>query len=136
MEPSLELQKALRTRLVASAVVTALVPSANIIDSNGLPAVFPCILIGEGQTTPDEGLARNRHEVFSDLHVWAKETGLVTAKQITGAIRAALTDSVWNIPGLHVADLHVSSSRFLRDPDGIRSHAVISINARVLEVSP
>ncbi|WP_276118383.1 DUF3168 domain-containing protein [Pararhizobium qamdonense] len=135
MEPSLELQKAIRSRLVASSAVIGLVPAANIVDRNGLPAVFPCILIGEGQTVGTGAVARNRHEVFTDLHVWAKETGLVTSKQIVGTIRAALADTVWPVVGLHVADLHVASTRFLRDPGGLYSHAVVSLEAIVLEVA-
>jgi len=135
MEPSLELQKAIRTRLVASSALVALVPVANIVDKNGLPAVFPCVLIGEGQTTGAGDIARRRHTAFLDLHVWAKETGLVTSKQIVGTIRTALADSVWSIPGLQVADLHIGSSRFLRDPGGLYSHAVVSLEALVLEVA-
>lgn len=135
MEPSLELQKAIRARLVASSAVTSSVPAASIVDKNGLPSPFPSILIGEGQTVPDGGLSRARHEAFFDLHIWVKEAGLVTGKQIAGAIRAALADSVWSIPGLHVVDLHIASSRFLRDPGGTLSHAVITLSARVSEVA-
>jgi hypothetical protein len=135
MEASLELQKAIRSRLVAASAVTALVPATNIVDRNGTPAVFPCVLLGEGQTVPGGDIARTRHDAFLDLHIWAKETGLVTAKQIAGAIRAALADSVWSIPGIHVADLHVTSSRFLRDPNGLHSHGVLSLSANLVEVA-
>ncbi len=135
MEPSLALQAAIRSRLVASSALTALVPAANVRDANGIPAVFPCVLIGEGMSSPAGDISRQRHDVVLDLHIWVAETGLVTAKQIAGAIRAALTDTVWAAAGLHVADLHVASSRFLRDPDGIHSHAVISLSAIVKELA-
>ena len=134
MEPSLALEAAVRTRLVASSALVALVPAANIRDANGLPSVFPCVLIGEGQTLPGGDIARQRHEAFLDLHIWAKETGLVIGKQIAGAIRAALVDTNWTATGLHVADLHVTGSRFLRDPDGVHSHGVLSLAAVVKEV--
>lgn len=135
MEPSLALQAAIRARLVASSAVTALVPATSILDRNSRPETFPCILIGEGQTVPDEGLARRRHHVFADLHIWQKEPGLVGAKQIAGAIRDALADSFWNVTGLHVVDLHIVSSRFIRDPGGLHSHGVITLQASVLEVA-
>lgn len=134
MEPSLALQAAIRTRLVASSAVTSVVPPANIRDANGTPAVFPCILIGEGMTSPGGDIARRMHDVVLDLHIWATEPGLVTSKQIAGAIRAALIDTNWNAAGLHVADLRVASSRFLRDPSGLRSHGVISLAAIVREI--
>ncbi len=135
MEPSLELQKAIRARLVASTAVTTLVPAASILDRNGLPATFPSILIGEGQTVPGGLISRTQHQVYLDLHIWVKETGLVTSKQVAGAIRNALTDTRWTVTGLHIADLHVSGSRFLRDPGGLYSHGVISLSAIAVEVA-
>lgn len=135
MEPSLALQAAIRARLVASSALIALVPAANVRDANGIPAVFPCILIGEGQTSPGGDIARKRHDAFLDLHLWAKESGLETSKRIAGAIRAALIDSRWDIAGLAVADLHVTGSRFMRDPDGIHSHGVLSLSAIVKELA-
>lgn len=135
MEPSLELQKAIRSCLVASSAVVALVPATNILDRNARPLVLPSIIIGEGQTVPGGDVARNRHQCFADLHIWQKEAGLVFSKQAAGAIRDALRDSRWSIPGLHVADLHIVSSRFLRDPGGEHSHAVISLSAIVVEAA-
>lgn len=135
MEPSLELQKAIRVRLVASSALTSLVPAANIVDRNGTPAAFPSILLGEGQTVAGGDIARRRHEVFVDLHIWQKETGLVFSKQVAGAIREALADTRWTATGLHVADLRVTSSRFMRDPNGIHSHGVISLTALVSEAA-
>lgn len=135
MEPSLELQKAIRLRLVAATAITTLVPVANIVDRNGTPAAFPSILLGEGQTVPGGDIARMRHEVFVDLHIWQKETGLVFSKQVAGAIREVLTDTRWTATGLHVADLRIASSRFMRDPNGIYSHGLISLTALVSEVA-
>lgn len=135
MEPSLELQKAIRLRLVASSMLTALVPASSILDKNARPVPFPSIIIGEGQTIPASSIARNRHEVFFDLHVWATETGVTTSKQITGAIRSALADTVWTVTGLHVGDLHITSTRFLRNPDGLHSHGIVSVRANVVEVA-
>ncbi|NLS04615.1 DUF3168 domain-containing protein [Rhizobium sp. P32RR-XVIII] len=135
MEPSLALQAAVRARLVSSSALVALVAAVNIRDANGLPAAFPCILIGEGQTVPGGDIARKRHEAFLDLHIWTTESSLETSKRIAGAVRAALIDTNWAVTGLHVADLYVASSRFLRDPDGKHSHAVLSLSALVQEVA-
>ncbi|GAB1581730.1 DUF3168 domain-containing protein [Phyllobacterium phragmitis] len=134
-EPSLALQAAIRARLVATSAVTSLVPASNILDRNSRPETFPCILIGEGQTIPDEGLARTRHHVFADLHIWQKEPGLVGAKQIAGAIRDALSDTFWDVTGLHVADLHIASFRFIRDPGGLHSHGIMTLQTSVVEVA-
>lgn len=135
MEPSLALQAAIRGRLVAASAVTSLVPAASIKDANGAPSVFPSIILGEADTVPDDGLSRNRHETTFDLHIWVKESGLVGAKQIAGAVRDALADGGWTVPGLHVADLYVTQTRFMRDPGGLHSHGVLTLQARVMETA-
>ena len=135
MEPSLVLQTAVRARLVASSALVALVPADNVRDANGVPAIFPRIVIGEGMTSPAGDIARRRHDAFLDLHIWVAESGLVTSKQIAAAIRAALVDARWDLSGLEVADLYVASSRFMRDPDGLHSHGIISLTAIVKETA-
>lgn len=134
MEPSLALQKAIRARLVATSAVTALVPAANVLDKNSRPEVFPSINIGEGQTVPGDGLARNRHTVFADLHVWQTEAGLAVNKAIVGAIRQAFGAPFYTIDGHHVADLSITSAHFMRDPDGVHSHGIVSIEAQLVEI--
>lgn len=135
IDPSLAIQVALRTRLVASSAVTSIVPATLIVDRNASPALDNGIVIGEGQTLPDEGIARNRHEVFADLHLWRRESGVVGSKQIAGAIRTALDDGPLTVSGFHVADLRIASTRFLRDPNGTHSHGVVSLVARLVEVA-
>jgi hypothetical protein len=135
MEPSLPLQAAIRARLVAASAVTSIIPATAIVDRNATPALDNSIVIGEAMASPDDGLARHRHYVFADLHVWRKEPGLVGAKQVVGAIRDALNDGPLSVDGYHVADLRIASSRFLRDPDGVHSHAVLSLECRLQELA-
>jgi hypothetical protein len=135
LEPSLDLQKAIRARLVAASAVTAIIPASAIVDRNATPALDNSIVIGEGYSTPDDGLARARHHAIADLHIWRKEPGLVGAKQVIGAIRDALNDGPLTLDNFHVADLRIASSRFLRDPGGLHSHAVLSLEARLVELA-
>lgn len=135
MEPSLDLQKAIRTRLVASSAVTALVAASSILDRNSLPAPNPSIIIGEGQTVPGDDLTRKHHGVYLDLHIWKEESGLAGCKQIVGAVRDALTERFWNLDNHHVADLRIDGTRFLRDPGGQHSHAVMTLYAVLAEVA-
>lgn len=134
-DPSLDFQKALRARLVASSAVTSLVPAAAILDRNARPVLDPSIIIGEGQTVPDDGLSRNRHITYADLHIWKTEAGLAGVKQIAGAIRDALADGFWSFDHFHVADMQIAGTRFLRDPDGLHSHGIVSLQARVVEAA-
>lgn len=133
MEPSLPLQAAIRARLVASTAVTSIISATAIVDRNATPALDNSIVIGEATTGPDDGIARTRHMVVADLHIWRKEAGTVGSKQVAGAIRAALIDGPLSVAGYHVADLRIASTRFLRDPNGTHSHGVLSLEARLVE---
>jgi hypothetical protein len=135
MDASLDLQTALRARLIASGPLTSLVPATSILDRNSRPEVFPCILVGDGQTLLGPGVQRLRHEVYADLHAWAVEPGLATVKTIAGLIRDALRDGPWSLTSHHLADAYVQSTRFLRDPSGLHGHAVLTLRAHLVEIA-
>ncbi|NTI41605.1 DUF3168 domain-containing protein [Rhizobium rhizogenes] len=137
MTPELALQKAVRARLIATAAVTDLVPAASVLDRNERPAPSPSIVIGEGQSI-DEGdaISRNLTRAYADLHVWKQEPSLEGVKAIAGAIRAAIkSQQLAKVDGFHFVDSYVRSARFLRDPDGEMSHAIVTISALVQELS-
>jgi hypothetical protein len=128
-DPSLALQKAIRTRLVASPDVLALIPAGNIIDSNGRPEVVPSILLGEGQTV----LRRFNATSYATIHVWIDEAGLVQAKQLDSAIVGALTfdaeieRAVLRLDGFDCHDLAVTNLQYLRDPHANYSHGIVTV---------
>lgn len=134
-EASLSVQKALRTRLIATVAVTALVPADSILDHNQRPAPDPSIILGEDQVIDQAfTLKRDYVRVFSTLHIWKKETSLVGVKSISGAIRRALgrvTRLDLDDPDFVCSDCNVESARFLRDPDGETSHGIMVINSLV-----
>lgn len=136
MSADLAVQKALRARLVSTAAVTALVPAASILDRHARPAPDPSIILGEGQTIEGDDLARLQQRVVLDLHAWKKEPSLAGVKAIAGAVRAALHSGRLVLDaGFHCGDLRVSHMRYLRDPDGETSHAVVTVEALVSEVA-
>ena len=131
IEPFLPLQAAIRAQLIANGSLTALIPAKSILDANQRPSVMPALLMGEGQTIPDTGYMRDRFEVSLDLHIWTQEPGTAVSKQIAGAVRNALYNWRPEATGLEIADLYVESTRFLRDPDTVHAHAVMTLTARV-----
>jgi hypothetical protein len=127
-EPSLDLQKAIRARLLASADLMALVPGDNIMDSAGRPERFPGINLGEGQTV----YRRFDSTTHATLHIWVQETGLVTSKAIASAIVGALVvdaqiQGVLILDNFICHDLRVTQTQFLRDPHDSLSHCVVSV---------
>ena len=130
IEPSLELQAAIRDRLIAHNPLTALVSPTSIRD--GLPAgVFPTISFQGSQTVLESITYSRKHvRVFQDLHVFTKETGSVAVKLIVAAMMNALAIAP-AVPGL--LDFQVDSARYLRDPGDI-GHAVVTVSALVERV--
>ncbi|TNH41277.1 DUF3168 domain-containing protein [Paracoccus haeundaensis] len=134
----LEVQTALRARLVSHLAVTSLVPASNILDTNQRPAPRPSIILGESQAV-DEGtsLRRSHTRIYHTLHVWTREPSLEGAKAIGASIRSAIRMGRLTLPqGLHCADLLFASQRFMRDPDGEHSHGVITVEILVSEDRP
>jgi hypothetical protein len=127
-EPSLDLQKAIRARLLASADLMALVPADNVLDSTGRPERMPAVIIGEGQTV----YKRFSSTTHATLHVWVQEPGLTTSKQIASAIVTALRidaqiDGVLRLDNFICHDLRVTQTRFMRDPHGSYSHGIVAV---------
>ena len=136
MTPELALQKAVRARLVNSAIIADLVPAASILDRNERPAPSPSIVIGEGNSVDEnDSIKRRLTRVYMDLHIWKKEESTAGVKAIAGAIRAAINaPKLGVVDGFHFADCYVQSARFLRDPDGETSHAIVTLSAKVQEL--
>jgi hypothetical protein len=135
VEPSLAVQGAIRSALIADAAVTGTVPAARIFDRNTRPELFPCCIIGDAQTALEPlTLSRSHIRIFSDLHIWTEESGLVAVKTIAGNASAALKAKP-SIDGFHVVDWKVTGARFLRDPGGEFGHAVMSIEALLSEAA-
>ena len=127
------IQTAIRLRLVATAAVTALVPPTSILDINQRPAPTPSIIIGEGQSVEGDQIDRRDQRVFSTLHIFKTEPGLVGVKDIAGAIRTAIHSSRLTVTGWHCGDCRVSSMHFMRDPDGETAHGIVTVEALMVE---
>jgi hypothetical protein len=127
IEPSLAAQRYIATRLKGVAAVTEHVPADSIFDRNNRPETFPCVIIGEGQVIDDsDGECLVASEVFLDLDVWTRENGMLACKTLAGAIMRELRGLDDEYEGVALS-LAAQEVRYLRDPSGEHSHAVISL---------
>lgn len=129
-DPSLALQKGIRALLLQSDDVLSHVPADHILDVTGRPERLPSIVIGEGQTV----FQRFSSMAYADLHVWFQESGLEQSKLIADAVIDAISidaqiDGVLRLDGFVCHDLSVERTRYLRDPHGPFSHAIVSVAA-------
>lgn len=136
-EPSLALQTAIRTRLVASADLLALVPADCILSRSSRPEAMPCILIADGNVLFADNYDDFYDTVTTEIHVWAREEGAKLAKTIVGAIRETLPvpPFAWIIPGFTAPSVKVTGARYIRDPDNLHSHAIVSVDAIMRKAS-
>jgi hypothetical protein len=123
--PSYELQVAIVTRLKAAAAVDAFV-AKRVYDSVPDNPVFPYITVGEGDETSDDVDCIDGVEISLDIDVWSRDPGFPQAKQISDAVRRALLSPELTLPTNPLVYFRHRQTRFLRDPDGKTSHAVLT----------
>jgi hypothetical protein len=136
MSAALALQAALRSRLVATPAVTALVPASAIFDRHQRPPAPACIVLGEAQELEDGDMERTRTRVYHTIHVWKREPSLEGATTIAAAIRAAVhAERLLLAAPFHCLGAYVSGIRTMREPSGEFGRAVVTVQAVVEEES-
>ena len=130
MSPSLELQGAIVSRLKATAAVTALVGS-RIYDRVPAGTTYPYVTVGDGDETTDDTECVNGFDISLDIDVWSDDPGFPQAKRISDAVRRALLDPELTLATNALVYFEHRQTRFLREPDGLTSHAVLTFEAFV-----
>lgn len=132
MSPALALQAAIRSRLIASSAVLALVPAGAIVGSLARPEAFPSVILGQDQEVADDITLDRRHvRVFSTLHLWDRFGGHSKVKAMAGAIREAMRGDMPALDGARCLDLRFAGSHFMTDPDGKTAHGIVEFEALV-----
>ena len=126
--PSLELQGAIVARLSAAADLASLVGD-RIYDAVPNDAAFPYVTVGEGDETSDDVECVEGFELSLDIDVWSRAVGFPEAKAISDEIRRALRSSDLALAVNALVYFRHRQTRFLRDPDGLTSHAVLTFEA-------
>lgn len=132
-EPSLAFQTGVRTALIASADVLALVPADNVRSGSTRPNKTPCIILS-GASTEFLGHASGSQYMASvslDLHIWAIEDGADTSKAIGFAASKALITLPRIQDGFEIDALDQPSVVWLRDPQPelAYTHGILNLEA-------
>lgn len=130
IEPTLALQTAIRSRLLATPAVLAIVPATHIRAGSTRPDDCPCIIMSNGQTVAHghNYSAQRAAWVYLDIQIWTLNEGEERAKEIAFAITQAL-DTDLSIAGADCDHFRVTGSVFPRDPDPAYGHGVLSVEA-------
>lgn len=135
-EPSLALQRGIYSALTSSSAVNGLIGN-RIYDRVTSNATFPYVRIGLDQTVAeDQDCVEECVEVFTQVDVFSRSQGKVEAKNIAGVIVRALNTSTISLESAYdLQDFRHADTRFLDDPDGLSTHAVLSFRA-LIETAP
>lgn len=127
-DPSLELQDAIVVRLKGNSPAVA---GGRVYDRVPPDAAFPYVSLGGIQVLPDKADCIDGVEVFPQIDVWSREVGYGEAKTIVKLIMALLDDQPMTISGFSVVVFEHQSTQYLRDSDGLTSHAAITFRGLI-----
>lgn len=126
-DPSLALQEAIGQALAAALAGPPV--SGRIFDRAPPGATFPYVTLGAVQALNDEADCVDGMESFTDIHVWSEEVGYDQTKRIADLIRSTLHHADLTLTDHALVEMTHRQTRYMRDPDGLTSHAVVEIRA-------
>lgn len=128
--PTLELQGAIVSRLKSYPAVTALVGN-RVYDSVPADAEFPYISIGPSDEITEDADCIRGFDISMQIDVWSREPGHPQARRIADAVQRALHEQDLALTDNALVYFRHRQTRFLRDPDGLTTHAAITFEAFV-----
>ena len=125
-DPDLELQGEIVKALKADPVVLGLV-DARIYDSIPPAVMFPYVSFGPSDLVSEDAECVTAYAGFHQLDVWSRGVGFPEVKAIAAAVRDALHDAPLALPSNALVFIEHRSTHYVRDPDGLTSHAIIQL---------
>jgi hypothetical protein len=131
--PTYDLQTGLYTLLSGVAALTAYV-GTRIHDHVPNDVAFPYIEFGEFQELDDSAQDIDGSEVAITLHVWDRPNasgpvGRGRIQRIVDLIRQSVDEATFSMADHHMVSLSFESARYMKDPDGLTTHAVVQVKA-------
>lgn len=127
-DPALPLQKAIVAALKADPVVNSII-AGRVYDGVPTNAVKPYVSFGPFQQLPEHGACLDGGEAFIQLDGWASGPATTQVKALGAAIAFALDEAELALDGQQLVELTIEQVQYLRDPDGITAHAIVTVHA-------
>lgn len=127
-DPSYALQFGVVGALKASSSLKTLISDpVRVYDRVPITAPYPYLTVtGDEQVIDDGNTCGEAFECFQNVHVWSNAVGMLEAKQIAGAVRDALIGAI-SVTGFRVVEALHQNTRYLKDPDPLLEHAVVTV---------
>lgn len=131
-EVSLMLQAASIAALKNHAPLTTLIGQRLYDDVPPNPA-FPYVTWEDDGTNDDSADCVVGSEIFFSLHIWSRAVGKPESKRIAGVIRALLDENALSVTDYNLVTVNHRITRWLRDPDGLTKHGIVTFRALIDE---
>jgi hypothetical protein len=126
-DPALAMQKGTLSLMKAGA--TGVQTGGRIYDGVPGGAVKPYVSFGPFQMLPEHGDCLDGGEAFLTLDGWAAGPDTVQVKKLGAAIASDLDRAELVVDGQRLIELSIEQIQYMRDPDGITAHAVVTVHA-------
>jgi len=126
-DPALAMQKGTLSLMKAGA--TGEQTGGRIYDGVPGGALKPYVSFGPFQMLPEHGDCLDGGEAFLTLDGWAAGPDTVQVKKLGAAIASDLDRASLVVDGQRLIELSIEQIQYMRDPDGITAHAVITVHA-------
>jgi hypothetical protein len=126
-DPALAMQKGTLSLMKAGA--TGVQTGGRIYDGVPGGALKPYVSFGLFQMLPEHGDCLDGGEAFLTLDGWAAGPDTVQVKKLGAAIASDLDRAELVVDGQRLIELSIEQIQYMRDPDGITAHAVVTVHA-------
>ena len=133
---SLDLQDIILTTLKADATLMALINNVwDKVPTTAFDAPKESyISFGPHDYVEDDDECIISGEHTFQLDVWSRKVGFPVCKQICDRVKFLLHEADLTIPTTNaLVEIRVPSIRYMRDPDGLTSHGVVTVTALIEE---
>lgn len=122
---SLDLQKAFNTALKSDADLSAII-GQRVYDRVPKNAVFPYVQIGDDQEIDNANTCDSSGvEVYTRVHIWSRDVGVVEAKKIMGLIKPLLVQP-HILDDFYITVNTFVSADFVSAQDELETHVVMT----------
>jgi len=133
MSASNELQTLIYQRLMAFPAVQAAVAD-RIYDQPSATATLPYISFGPSDAVEDDADCITGRVETIQIDCWSRyQGGFKEVKTLADAVKKALHRYAGEMEVNALVEMTVETVRFFRDPDGVTSHGVVTVQAIVEE---
>jgi predicted NBD/HSP70 family sugar kinase len=135
-DSSLPLQKAVVAVLKADAGVAAIV-NGRVYDGVPNNAVMPYVSLGPFQVLPEDADCSEGVTVLMQIDGWAGGPDSVQVKRLGAAAAKVLQNAELVLDeGQRLVNMVIEQIQYLRDPDNITAHAVITVRSQTEPLNP